>query len=80
MLVVQVGSNGPGGPVEIAVNTKVRYPMKLRNFLVFSSARGAIRSLTGWYYRGANGANCAAVGPSRLPGGSTGPALMCGGR
>jgi hypothetical protein len=39
MLVVKVGSDGPGGPVKIAVNTKVRYPMKLRNFLVFSSAR-----------------------------------------
>ncbi len=40
MVVVRVGSGGPSGPMEIAVNTKIRYPMKLRNFLVFSTARG----------------------------------------
>ena len=46
MLVVKVCSSGPGGPVKIAVNTKVRYPLNLRNFLVFYGPQ-AIRPLTG---------------------------------
>ena len=46
MLVVKVGSVGPGGPVKIAVNTKVRYPMKLRNLLVF--LRPAGHSFADW--------------------------------
>jgi hypothetical protein len=29
MVVVEVGSDGLGGPVKIAVSTKVRYPMNL---------------------------------------------------
>jgi hypothetical protein len=32
--------------MKVAVNTKVRYPLKLRNFLVFYGPQ-AIRSLTG---------------------------------
>jgi len=46
MLVVNECSDGPGGPVKIAVNTKVRYPLNLRNFLAFYGPQ-AIRSLTG---------------------------------
>jgi hypothetical protein len=46
VVVVMVCSMGPDGPVMIAVSTEVRYPLKLRNFLVFYGPQ-AIRSLTG---------------------------------
>jgi hypothetical protein len=57
--------SGPGGPVKIAVNTKVRYPLNLRSLLVFYGPQ-AIRSLTGSYYCEAGLATAAAL-LSRAP-------------